>query len=317
VLATPQPKVYRKDGHFFGPNMTMPKGMQNMGSINVKGYGEVYICSNTPNNVAMQGNGFQLHGGGRVYFCKGVSNDFSDPFMYWDTNLANNHFAYTIDVSNVPCKCNAAMYWVNMPGYEGTNPTAGPGGDWYCDANFVNDNWCPEYDTFEGNAETMNVAIHTCDYVPPNDYSNCDRAGCGTNACVGIGGQYGRGRHIDTTQPYLVSHAQIMSGEKLQTSNHYFAQNGKTTDFNACNDFNYMQWMGYDLPGIVGVFSLWDMGNDESWLDGCTGCGGSCNLGAASVTFSGFELASVYESPNPKVREMAEKYKVPKPDHLI
>ena len=67
----------------------------------------------------------------------------------------------------------------------------GPGGDYYCDANFVNDNWwaqilkkkwmnelltklmmkrCPEYDTYEGNAETTNVALHTCDYVPPNDY---------------------------------------------------------------------------------------------------------------------------------------------------
>ena len=27
----------------------------------------------------------------------------------------------------------------------------------------------------------------------------------------------------------------------------------------------------------------WDMGCDESWLDGCTGCGGCCDLGAAQV----------------------------------
>ena len=72
---------------------------------------------------------------------------------------------------------------------------------------------CPEYDTFEGNSETMSVAIHTCDYTPPNEYPSCDRvsmltrakerkfflylffllnlilqAGCGTNACDGIGG---------------------------------------------------------------------------------------------------------------------------------
>ena len=32
---------------------------------------------------------------------------------------------------------------------------------------------CPEYDTYEGNAETTNVALHTCDYVPPNDYPRC------------------------------------------------------------------------------------------------------------------------------------------------
>ena len=27
----------------------------------------------------------------------------------------------------------------------------------------------------------------------------------------------------------------------------------------------------------------WDMGCDESWLDGCTSCGGCCDLGAAQV----------------------------------
>ena len=94
-------------------------------------------------------------------------------------------------------------------------------------------NWCPEYDTFEGNDQTMSVAIHTCDYVPDNEYSrslvlsteypeyweysqlcdheyccSCDRSGCGTNACEGIGGQYGRGRAIDTARPYRISHGQ-------------------------------------------------------------------------------------------------------------
>ena len=34
---------------------------------------------------------------------------------------------------------------------------------------------CPEYDTFEGNSETMSVAVHTCDYTPPNEYPQCDR----------------------------------------------------------------------------------------------------------------------------------------------
>ena len=68
--------------------------------------------------------------------------------MYWQTNLAdqvailNNLsydfyynvdfvilrntsyqvWSYDVDVSNVACKCNAAMYWVNMPGYENGNP---------------------------------------------------------------------------------------------------------------------------------------------------------------------------------------------------
>jgi hypothetical protein len=46
----------------------------------------------------------------------------------------------------------------------------------------VNNNFCPEYDTYEGNKYTMVSTLHTCDYVPPNYYSNCDRGGCGSNA---------------------------------------------------------------------------------------------------------------------------------------
>jgi len=56
------------------------------------------------------------------------------------------------------------------------------GGDYYCDANFVNNNFCPEYDTFEGNKYTMVSTLHTCEHVPPNYYPSCDRGGCGTNA---------------------------------------------------------------------------------------------------------------------------------------
>ena len=54
------------------------------------------------------------------------------------------------DVSNVGCHCNSAAYFIKMPG---NNP--GDGGDYYCDANFGNNIWCPEYDTWEGNKYTM------------------------------------------------------------------------------------------------------------------------------------------------------------------
>ena len=39
-------------------------------------------------------------------------------------------------LSSVGCHCNAAGYFIDMPG-----PGAGDGGDWYCDANFVNNQW--------------------------------------------------------------------------------------------------------------------------------------------------------------------------------
>ena len=64
----------------------------------------------------------------------------------------------------------------------------------------------------------------------------------------------------------------------------------------------------YDLHDIVAVFSLWDMGCDESWLDGCTGCGGCCDLASAAVTFSNFELGHARDSHIPEIRDMHAQY---------
>ena len=90
---------------------------------------------------------------------------------------------HQIDVSNVGCHCNAAAYFIQMPGYNsGQQPDPGQGGDYYCDANFGNNIWCPEYDTYEGNKHTVASTLHTCNYIPPNYYDWCDRGGCQTNA---------------------------------------------------------------------------------------------------------------------------------------
>merc|ERR1712107_516341 len=125
-----------------------------------------------------------------------------------------------------------------------------------------------------------------------------------TNACDGIAGQYGPGRTIDTNQPILVSHAQVRGGDGLMSaSNTCLNSNGKTADWNACGDSNYFKNMGYSLEGIVAAFSLWGGPDiDMGWLDGCTGCGGTCNLGGSSVTWTNFALESNKNSPNPKVR---------------
>ena len=91
------------------------------------------------------------------------------------TELMNKVFSYSIDVSNVGCHCNAAAYFINMPGNN-----AGAG-DYYCDANLGNNIWCPEYDTMEGNKYTIATTLHTCN--GGNGYwDSCDRGGCQVNA---------------------------------------------------------------------------------------------------------------------------------------
>ena len=37
---------------------------------------------------------------------------------------------------------------------------------------------------------------------------------------------------------------QAMDGEYLATSYHHFQQDGNTASFNACNNADYMKWMG-------------------------------------------------------------------------
>merc|ERR1712173_402127 len=94
---------------------------------------------------------------------------------YAQIPLNNKHFAYQLDLSNVGCHCNAAAYFVKMPGNNAGD------GDYYCDANLGNNIWCPEYDVMEGNKHTIACTLHTCN--GGNGYwDSCDRGGCQTNA---------------------------------------------------------------------------------------------------------------------------------------
>merc|ERR1712168_716834 len=111
--------------------LAAPAMSKNMGSINVKDYGEVFVCAPdwAAGQIDMHDNGFTMRGDSRLYFCNRAVDGW-DANAYWQTPLMNKHFAYTLDLSNVGCHCNAAAYFIQMPGDHG-----GDGGDYYCDAN--------------------------------------------------------------------------------------------------------------------------------------------------------------------------------------
>merc|ERR1712027_292536 len=119
--------------------LAAPAMSRNLGSINVKDFGEVFVCAPdwAAGAIQMHDNGFTMNGNSRLYFCNRAVDNW-DPNAYWQTPLNNKHFAYTLDLSNVGCYCNAAAYFINMPG---NNPGDG---DYYCDANLGNNIWCPE-----------------------------------------------------------------------------------------------------------------------------------------------------------------------------
>merc|ERR1712115_303456 len=109
--------------------LAAPAMSKNMGSINVKDYGEVFVCAPdwAAGQIEMHDNGFTMRGDSRLYFCNRAVDGW-DANAYWQTPLMDKHFAYTLDLSNVGCHCNAAAYFIQMPGDHG-----GDGGDYYCD----------------------------------------------------------------------------------------------------------------------------------------------------------------------------------------
>ena len=249
-----------------------------------------YVLSSdsSRNNTRVSGDSITLSGGGRVYF---GDSDTISPNSFYEMPLLGKRFAFDVDLSQVGCSCNGALYAVSMPAYNsGQQPQPGKDGTYYCDANQVGGTYCPEMDIMEANKYALASTAHTCQYVPPHYYSSCDRGGCGTNILNVNSGAYGPGRMIDTNRPFTLSVAFIENNGNLVDVNNYFQQGGTSFKFDSCNA-NYLQWMGKSLPGIAVTMSLWGTGpGGMSWLDGKSGCQGGCNLASSKVTFSNFRL---------------------------
>merc|ERR1711978_785352 len=81
--------------------LAAPAMSKNLGSINVKDYGEVYVCAPdwASGAIQMHDNGFTMNGNSRLYFCSSPVDGW-DPNAYWQTPLNNKHFAYTLHTCN-------------------------------------------------------------------------------------------------------------------------------------------------------------------------------------------------------------------------
>merc|ERR1712088_289618 len=230
--------------------LAAPAMSRNLGSINVKDFGEVFVCAPdwAAGAIQMHDNGFTMNGNSRLYFCSSPTDGWS-PDMYWQTPLNNKHFAYTLDLSNVGCHCNAAAYFINMP--------------------------------------TIACTLHTCN--GGNGYwDNCDRGGCQQNAFnVDSGMMCPEDRcKINTNKPFVISHyqnsqsANTWMGQEGRDASFEMCNDGGYKS-NMASSYGGMVFSA-SLWGGGGI----DMG----WLDGMTGCGGECNIDGTSVTFTNFEL---------------------------
>ena len=116
-------------------------------------------------NVGVSMGALQLAGNSRAYL--------TDPRgRYVKLDLRGKTLRFTVDASNVPCSCNAALYFVSM---------TGP----YCDIQSTPA--CTEIDLFEGNQAAIQATVHTKTGLGGD--GSCNQWGCTVNwgNCKAVG----------------------------------------------------------------------------------------------------------------------------------
>jgi hypothetical protein len=250
-----------------------------------------YVVAGWTGGMVVSGDSITLQHDQRAYIAQDNSDSFSPEMFKW-YYLAGKTVSFNVDLSSISCSCNAALYFVSMPGHNPDgSAAAGSGGDYYCDANDGGGVWCWEMDVMEANKYVTQITPHKCNSDPGTYISWCDGGGCATNGHnvngngMGPGGQY----TIDTTKEfhYAVSFNKANNGIHARMT-----QEGRNFEFDVCQDASYLQAMAVsETNGMVLTLSFWgDDYGEMQWLDGNTGCGGSCDT-SGSVTFSNITIA--------------------------
>ena len=173
-------------------------------SVKVDGEKQAYWLSPTDEasgSPDADGTALRLSYGQRFYLMstpKAHSSSQREDFkqLYVKGKMLN----VSIDLQGASCGCNVAFYLVSMPS------TSGPGqaNDYYCDANNVGGEACPELDLIEANVNGLHTTLHEC--TKPYSKSTCNGAGNGVR--FGQGDKdFGEGSDfkVDTSKPFTAS----------------------------------------------------------------------------------------------------------------
>ena len=275
-------------------------------------------------SVSDGGRRLTLTGGGGLQLATTATAGAEDPSGYYQWMMLGRALSYTVDLSDVGCSCNAALYLVSMPGFNvSSGSVPDPRSAYYCGANAgkpsINTsatsgrgNYCPEMDIIEANSFAAQSTPHICNGTNrgPGFYPMCDHHGCATavynlsktamcrsDACT-----------IDTTRPFrhTVSFPLDPATGELKAISNAFEQEGRTFHFDSCTGGNNAEWTGGSSAaylnkmesnlrmGMVMDISLWGLSSGGmSWLDGPTGCAGDCNVSASRVSFWNLTLGGL------------------------
>ena len=191
-----------------------------------------------------------------------------DPHGFYKPKLVGGSVEYDVDLSQMKCGCVAAFYTVALPAIGSDGNPHNTDGYYYCDANNITGEWCPEFDIMEANQFSWRTTPHTCDGSGPH-YNNCDRGG---NAVTDLQqkGVLGPGRKIDTHSPF---HVKIEFEKAAYTLT--VTQNGQSDVSRVDN--GYINGMCHALDGNMAfILSSWSSDDGISWLQHGA-CGGRCD----------------------------------------
>lgn len=293
------------------PSPPPPSSGHHQGPITIKEDGKIqnlHVVALTADLVTSHdsGSSIAMKWGGetRAFVVKDPIDDMTEG-NYYNFTLLNKELSYDVDISTVGCSCNAALFFVSLPGYNSDGSVAhGSYNPYYCDANDVGGVWCWEHDTLESNKYTMTTTPHKCSSPAGGYISSCDKGGCGTNAYKVDNNGMCPDSHckIDTRSPFRINQAYEVDkvSKKLSQITNKLVQGNSTFEWTACNDASYLEEMTNAMRSDMKmVFQLWGTTNSGmSWLDGVTGCSGDCNKDTAMVTFSNIEINSLNMPPS-------------------
>ncbi|KAI1853065.1 hypothetical protein JX265_012821 [Neoarthrinium moseri] len=145
--------------------------------------------------------------------------------------LVNQEFSFDVDVSQLGCGMNGALYLSEMEASgvrSDSNPAGAAYGTGYCDAQCFNTTWingmpnlnssgacCNEMDIWEANSLATATTPHPCNEAGSftcegaacgrTNAGACDKDGCGLNPFgAGVKNFYGPGMTVDTRSPFTV-----------------------------------------------------------------------------------------------------------------
>ena len=224
------------------------------------------------------------------------------PDAFYRPNLLGGSVEMDVDISTATCGCVEAFYLISAPGKDiNGNYFPGTNGYYYCDANMVGGNYCPEFDIMEANKYAMATTPHSCDAPSAlGFYSACDGIGkCGQNTKNSTTKDFGPStKHkINTTKPFhLKLDFEAVGNTFTRWVNTMTQGTNKVTLIGDCATNASMSW---DIAhGMAFWISNWSTTQNWLWGNLCTATSTSCNT-TNIATYSNIKVVTGTANPAP------------------